>query len=133
MAKTQEVAGIKLKNFEAPIIDALKQYQNLTDGALEFELDSNDREHNAGVLGLTPERPNSARSTTKVKYLGKEIGSLYVIAFNEGDGTGDVLTYDIEDLKVAKGYPRADKVVPRSKEGTRQEAHLAVASQNIDD
>lgn len=120
-----EISGIKLKTLEIPIHETLGQYQTLSNG-LEFDLD------HAPKLELTPDKPNSARSTTKVKYLGEEIGDLYVIAFDEGDGTGDLKTYSLDDLRVATGYPRAAKVVPRGKSGTREEAELAIASQDTD-
>lgn len=124
---TAEITGIKLKELEIPIHDALEQYQDLSQGSLTFELDD------VGLLVPTPDKPNSARSQTVVRHLGEKIGDLYVIAFKPGDGTGDEKTYSLDDLVVGSGYPRATKVVPRSKEGTHSEGHLSLLSQKIDD
>lgn len=122
-----EISGIKLKSLETPIHDALAKYQDQTGGALAFELDK------AGILIPTPEKPNSARSTTEVTHNGEKVGDLYVIAFKPQDGTGDENTFGLDNLIVPLRYPKLPKIVPRSKAGTHQEAHMALVSQYIDD
>jgi hypothetical protein len=122
-----EVAGINLKNLEEPIREALLAYSDVSDGRLAFDLDV------AGSLVATPEKPNSARSQSSVKYKGKTIGDLFVIAFKPGDGTGDEKTYSLDDLAAPVGYPRHAKIVPRSKAGTAEEAHMALLAHKIDD
>jgi len=122
-----EISGIKLKDLAAPIHDALARYQELSQGALTFDLDE------VGDLALTSDKPNSARSVTDVKSHGASIGKLFVIAFKPEDGTGDESAYKLDDLVMPRRYPALPKIVPRSKAGTNQEAHMALVSQRIDD
>lgn len=120
---SKEVAGVALEDLRTPIHDALRTYQTLSDGSLQFDLDS------APNLELTPDKPNSARSATDVQHLGETVGKLYVIAFAPYDGTGDESTYSLEGVYLAKGLPQAIKVVPRSKRGIDSELHFALAGQ----
>jgi hypothetical protein len=62
---TKEVAGVPLKAFEVPIYDALERYSEISEGEVIFENPSA-----ATKLELTPDKPNSARSTVTVRHLG---------------------------------------------------------------
>jgi hypothetical protein len=122
-----ETAGIELAKLEEPIHEALQTYSSLTEGQLEFDLDS------AAKLVATPDKSTSARSQTAVKYLGERIGDLFVIAFKPQDGTGDEKTYRLDNLVSTGRYPREAKIVPRSKKGIYSEGHLAIVRQQLDD
>lgn len=87
--KSQELAGISLSRFIDPVRESLKRYENNSHGFLMFDAEK------AGKLELTPDKPNSARTATPVNYLNDYIGTLYVIAFRPGDGTGDEKTYSL--------------------------------------
>lgn len=129
---TELTAG-KLAELRAPINYALAAYQELGQGRLKFDIDS------ASQLELTPNKPNSARSSTPVEYLGEILGTeLFVIAFVPGDATGaagiELRTRDLGGkIGVDQPYPYAARVIPRSKAGTREEAHLTVLTKKLDD
>lgn len=120
---SKEVAGVALEALRTPVHDALRAYQALSDGSLQFDLDT------APDLELTPDKPNSARSVTDVQHLGETMGKLYVIAFAPHDGTGDESTYSLDGVYPDKGLPRHSKIVPRSKQGIDSELHFALAGQ----
>ena len=122
---SKEVAGIALEDLEEPIMVALESYQDFTGGKVQFDV------RNAGKLLLTPDKPNSARSTTEVTHLGERMGDLYVIAFKPGDGTGDGKVIGLDDVDTGR-YPRRVGVVPRPKTGIHAESHLTIVSQHID-
>jgi hypothetical protein len=122
-----EVMGVSLKRFEDPISAALKAYQEISNGALSFDI------NNASKLEATPALANSARSATEVLYQGVSIGKLFVIAFKPGDGTGSEVSHKLEELEVDQPYPREILVVPRSKSAAYSEGHMTVATQQIDD
>ncbi len=122
----KEVAGVPLVAFEDPIHYALERYSSQSDGEIEFvDADSVPK------LELTPDKPNSARSTTAVTYLGETVGILFVIAFAPEDGTGDESAYRLADINTGR-FPRAPKVVPRSKSAADSEAHLTIATYQVD-
>ena len=122
-----EILGVSLSELRDPIQSALKVYEEKSGGRLLFDSVS------ASDLVLTPEKPNSARSTTAATIDGKPVGSFFVIAFKPGDGTGDEKTFQLQDLEVAEPYPRLSKVVPRSKKGVHSEGHLTVVTHKIED
>lgn len=118
----QKVVGVTLESFADPVRTALGQYSDMTDGKVAFDLDE------AIKFELTPQKPNSARSSSQVKHLGETIGNLVVIAFAFEDGTGDESMFRLND-RISYGlYPREAKVMPRSKAAVDSEAHLTMAS-----
>lgn len=121
----KEVAGTPLSDFEEPIHDSLRGYQQMANGSLEFDLDA------SRSLELTPDKPNSARSVTEVKHLGEAIGNLYVIAFAPYDGTGDESTYSAEYLALSDHLPKEAKVMPRPKNGIHSEIHLTLGAKFV--
>lgn len=123
---SKEVMGVSLSRLEDPIRSALKNYQSASDG-LVFDTDK------ACKLASTPDKPNSARSATDVIFQGEQIGTLYVIAFKPGDGTGTEIDYQLENLHVDSPYPRDARIVPRNKTGIDSEAHMTIVSHNIED
>ena len=122
---TKEVAGIDLRTLEMPIHDALEMFQEISNQRIVFDLD------NAPTLELTPDKPNSARSTTEVSHRGETIGKMSVIAFAPYDGTGDESAYSVHDVTSAPRYvlPISPKIVPRSKTGIYSEIHLPLTGQ----
>ncbi len=124
---TKEISGIPLARFEEPIREALIGYEDLSEGRLNLDVDQ------AAKLELTPDKPNSARSATEVKFDGKPVGTLYVIGFKPEDGTGDEKTFKLEDLENALAYPRHPKIVPRSKKDVHSEGLLTIATNKIED
>lgn len=121
-----EISGVKLDDLQEPIRQALSAYEEESDG-LEFDLET------AGILTATPDKPNSARSRSAVHFKRKNIGDLYVIAFKPGDGTGDEKTHSLEGLITPAGLPKEAKIVPRSKAGIAEEAHLALFRHRLED
>ena len=119
--------GVPVDRFRDPIQHALKRYQEKSSGNLGFDIIP------ASNLTLTPEKPNSARSATPAQYKGKEVGTLYIIAFKPQDGTGDEKTHKLADLDVDTPYPRITSVVPRSKAGVHSEGHLTIVTHKIED
>ena len=122
-----EVMGVPLSRLEAPIHSAISTYQRIADSGLVFDAGK------ASKLELTPDKPNSARSESKVFYNDGMLGTLYVIAFKPGDGTGSEITHKLGDLRIEPPYPRDTRVVPRSKEGVHSEAHLAILRHGLED
>jgi len=122
---TNEVEGIPLSRFEEPARMALSRYQEIADCELEFDI------NRACMLISTPEKPNSARSETVATLKGENIGSLFVIAFKQGDGTGSDKDYRIGNIRVASPYPSANLVIPRRKTGVYEEVHLTIASHEV--
>lgn len=124
---TKEVAGVKLEKLEEPIREALKGYEEVSEGQLQFDV------YQASTLNPTPDKPNSARSATDARYRGDIIGKLYVIAFKPGDGSGDESGYKLDDLSISGPYPHTTRVMPRNKTGTHSEGHLTVVRHKIED
>lgn len=127
MPTSPDIMGVPLKRLEEPIRTTLTAYQARADNGLSFDCE------NAGKLALTPDKPNSARSVTDALLQGEKVGTLYVIAFKPGDGTGSEESYQLSSLTVDAPYPRSSLVVPRNKTGIHGEAHLAILSHKIDD
>ncbi len=119
------ISGIELPVITEPLRQALLGYQARSEDALSFELDAASR------LQLTPDKPNAARSATTVHYLGEALGTLFVIAFRPGDGTGDESTYSLSNLNTGS-HPVSAKVVPRSKHAVHTEAYLPLVSFAVD-
>ncbi len=119
------VAGVPIRDLEMPIREALSVYQEISDGQVSFD------DKRAARLGLTPEKPNSARSETDFEYRGSVVGKLFVIAFAPGDGTGDESAYGLDNL-MTDGLPQQPKIVPRSKAKVHSEGHLAIVSHETD-
>jgi hypothetical protein len=122
---SKKVAGLPLANFEDPVREVLKGYQQRAYRDLEFDLDT------AASLTRTPEETTSARSTSQVKLAGKAVADLHVVAFAPGDGTGNEDDFKLFDL-LTDTLPRQPKIVPRLKPGIRHEACLPIASFHAD-
>lgn len=121
-----EILGVSLEKLRGPIRTALKEYGEIS-GDLKFDVD------NASNLSLTSTKPNSARSETEAFYRNAPIGSLFVIAFKPGDGTGSEINFNLKDLAVDTPYPIATLIVPRNKTGVHSEAHLTIVTHKIED
>lgn len=121
-----ELMGIALNKLEDPIRIALNTYQEISNNGLRFEID------NAYKLVLTPDKPNSARSVTDAVFQEEKIGTLYVIAFKPGDGTGSQDYYQLHNLAVDPSYPTASLIVPRNKIGVNSETHLTILSHDVE-
>ncbi len=125
-AMTKEVAGVNLRDLEAPIYDALTRFSEETDGRVLFGY-----LEQAAQLELTPDKPNSARSSVPVYHEYEEAGTLHVIAFAPHDATGDDKTYTADRL-VNRHFPDDPRYYPRSKANAHAEAHLSILSQRIE-
>lgn len=124
---SKDIQGIKLDQLQEPLYEAILEYEGISEGHLDFDADM------ASQLQATPEKSNSARSVSPVKYLGHPIGDMYVIAFKPEDGTGDESAYALEDLVISGNYTRDPKLVPRAKTGVHSEAHMNLLTQRIAD
>src|SRR5262245_9567092 len=104
-----EILGVPLVTFAGPIEAALTKYSDIAAEAeadgVAFDIDT------AMNLSLTPDKPYSALSASPMRYCGEIAGTLYVIAFKPGDGTGDENSYELRDLDVG-GYPNQAAIVP---------------------
>lgn len=90
----------------------LHTYSELTDGKMKFQ--------KFNPFMLTPEKPNSARTTVPVTYNNIYVGEMYAIAFKPQDGTGDNKTYPMGTLKIPGHLvynEHPEKILPRKKEG----------------
>lgn len=121
-----KVAGVPLSIFEEPIYRALTRYSEITDGRVLFGF-----LERAVKLELTPDKPNSARSSVPVYHEYEEIATLYTIAFAPHDATGDDKTFKTEDI-ATNSFPNDPKYFPRSKAAAHAEVHLAIASQTME-
>jgi len=119
------VGSVPLKRLQTPVHDGLQGYEQLSNGAVVFD------RHAAVDLQLTPDKPNSARSTSDVKHRGEVVGKLVVIVFAPGDGSGDESTFRLTDITKFNGYPKEPKIVPRAKRGIHSEIHLTLASHDL--
>lgn len=124
---SKEIRGVRLDSLRDPIHVALRTYEEISKGDLSFDKPT------ASNLDLTPTKPNSARSETEARFRGNLIGSLFVIAFKPGDGTGSEADRRLENLRLNPEYPRGVQVVPRNKTGVHSEGHLTVLTQTTDD
>jgi hypothetical protein len=124
---SKNIEGVRLDSLQEPIHTAVTEYQQRSEGRFEFDSEA------ASQLELTPEKANSARSVSPVRYLGREIGDMYVIAFKPCDSTGDESTYKLNELAVSGQYPWESKVVPRLKTGIHSEVHMNLVTQKIAD
>ena len=100
-----------LNAFDAELKKYLERYQLRMGPDISLKLD--------GPMHLTPDKPNTARTTVTVNHKNVKLGTLYAILFTPGDGTGDANTYKQEELKVPKRLQFADKperVFPRKKD-----------------
>ncbi len=124
-----EVNGVPLDTLVEPIYSALNRLMEVSDGKFRI---SGKAKTAATKLELTPDKPNSARSTTEFKHLGEVAGKLFIIAFAPGDGTGE----ESPSLKLrhlnTEPYPALGKIVPRFKFGIASEVHFPVATARID-
>lgn len=125
MIMIKEVAGVNLEALEDPIYQALTRFSEITDGRVLFGY-----LEKAVKLELTPDKPNSARSSVPVFHEYEEAGTLHVIAFAPHDATGDDKTYTADQL-VNRHFPDDPKYYPRSKARVHAEAHLSLLSQRI--
>lgn len=117
---SEKLMGISLLWLEDPIRTALKTYQEISNNRLLFAIDE------ACKIELTPDKPNSARSATVATFEGLPFGTLYMIAFKPGDGTGSEVDYQISRLIIDHPYPKAALIVPRNKVGVHSEVHLTI-------
>ena len=122
-----EVAGVNLSKLDADVHDAVKTYQDRSSGWLFFD------PIGATKFELTPDKPNSARSVTRVTdYVGKFVGDLFTIVFKPGDGSGDESSYRVTALDFDYRYPKEPKAVPRSKEKILAEVFLPILMHKIE-
>lgn len=120
------VSGITLQSIEDVVWPTLTDYHYSTNGRVVFDIPR------AARLELTPDKPNAARSASAIRFLGGVAGTLFVIVFGPGDGTGDESTHRLADIKTG-AYPQATKIVPRAKTAAHSEAHLTLASFPVDE
>lgn len=116
-----DVAGIPLAALREPIHAALDAYTTATDGHVQFDLTK------AVQLEWNDQLPNLAKSVTPVQYYGKAAGTLAIVAFEPGDGTGaESPVWKVDDFDTRQ-YPRKPKVIPRTR-AVFGEVHLPIAS-----
>ncbi|MBI4174454.1 MAG: hypothetical protein HY517_02315 [Candidatus Aenigmarchaeota archaeon] len=114
---------LDLPAMRKPIREALRAYADMYRGDVKFG-DFHD-------MQLTPEKPNSARTTVPVAYKGLPPLDMYAIAFLPGDGTGDTSTYKLDDVFIPTWLQYAEKperVIPRSKKGIACEGFFPLFS-----
>lgn len=105
-------------------IDALREYAPLLPGHV-LELDQ------VTPFQLTPQKPNTARTTVPVRYQGTKIADMYVILFRHQDGTGDSSTYRLDDVVIPHFLSHSEKperILPRAKTGVLAEGFFPLFS-----
>lgn len=122
-----EILGVSLSRLEDPIRVALRTYEFTSGSGLRFDVEKASR------LELTPDKPNSARSVTDLRYWEADlVDKLYVIAFKPGDGTGSEVDHKLDDIET-NPYPRKTLVVPRNKRNSHSEVLLTLVSHKTED
>ena len=124
MTKATRVNGVRLAEFSEPIAHVLNAYSLLSDARIEFDYIA------ASQLETTRDKPYSARSNSSIIYDGVNVASLVVLAFGQGDATGDYSTFEPGELKSGK-FPDVSKYTPRTKLGIFAEAHLTLLSREL--
>ena len=108
-------------------MDALIHYSEFTGERVTFDApeDAAQLEPAGDAKGYT------GRSTTPVRLCGEMVGDLVVVAFAPLDGTGSCEDYKPGDLKIPT-FPDVARYYPHSKSAVHSEAHLTIASKEID-
>lgn len=121
MSRNGGISEKQLAELQEPTRTALWRFSDHTDGRVSFA-------NNEAVRFVrTPEKPNTARTQTTVKFEGRPVGDMFTIVFAGHDGTGDQNTYKLTDVDTGV-YPQDAKIIPRSKAATGVEGHLALVS-----
>ncbi|HSX30241.1 MAG TPA: hypothetical protein VLE73_06820 [Candidatus Saccharimonadales bacterium] len=123
MAKPHhEIAGIPLKAMDGPIWQGLQAFTHRSDGIVDFVLGASN------FLQLTPDESYSAHGNAHVLYWGQEVGSLSIVAFAPGDGTGKPGSLGQDPTLRHGNYPYDSGVVPQDKSHLHTEVSFALAS-----
>ena len=83
---------------------------------------------------LTPDKPNTARTSVPVKFEGKHFGNMAVVMFQPGDGTGNFDRCQPGSLTLPLEYvftEKPERVFPRVKSGLA-EGYFPLFSQTSD-
>lgn len=122
------LSGVPLEAIQDQIRGSLGFYEETTANQVGFDLEG------AVKLELTPDKPNTARSTTTVKYRGEETPvEMTVVVFNRDDATGSLDHFQFD--KISSGeYLSAPKYMPRSKSAANihTEAQLTISAHLLD-
>ena len=105
------VSKKNLTKIEKNLAKVLKLYEAHIQGGIEFKIE--------GLLTLTPEKPNTARTIVTVGQGDYALAKMYAILFLPGDGTGDANTYKPGQLIVPEYLQFEDKperILPRKKD-----------------
>ena len=100
-----------LTEVEQNLARVLKSYEEYVGRGIEFSVD--------GPVLLTPDKPNTARTTVTVGQGDNKLAKMYVILFLAGDGTGDAKTYKPGQLIVPEYLQfdnKPERVLPRKKD-----------------
>ncbi len=111
-----------LNTISGALIDPLARYEDLFPGNVSLAL----QEPLLPIAG----KNYSARGEVRVRLDGNEAGTMYVVAFRPGDGTG-VATEAYQFLEIPLNLcngQNKDGLVPRSKKGTLLEAFFPLAT-----
>ncbi len=120
-----EFKNFNLDKFRKPLEESLRKYENFFGEKLTF--------NNFPDFYLTSEKPNFARTAILVSYNQRMIGEMCVIAFLQGDGTGDSKTYKLNELIIPKEMEyskKQERILPGAKKGIVCEGYFPLFSIN---
>lgn len=122
------VCEIDLGTLRDPVATGLEAYLAQADGRLKFDVG------HASTLVQIPGKHTYARNTaegTPVAFSDGSEATLWTIAFMPKDGTGDNSLSSSETAWLP-GLPKADKVMPRSKEQFLAEVCMSLCAVDLD-
>lgn len=117
--KSEVINAEVLASFKYPVSEALGYYQEMAE-RLSLDIEA------ASSLELRPDKGYAARSDSVVTSRGMEVGRLGVLAFINGEGTGDESFRRLAGLTMAHPYPLEPQCVPRSKAEFNREIHMTL-------
>ena len=107
-----------LQKMSKELVATLANYERLFSPCITFGKDFEP-------LRITPEKPYFARTEVPAFYDKKPAGTLYAIAFQLQDATGDDSTVKLQELEIPDRFKNLQDpkvILPRSKEGIHVEA-----------
>ncbi|HSX35616.1 MAG TPA: hypothetical protein VLH84_01635 [Patescibacteria group bacterium] len=115
------VSDIKLATFAETAQATVPHYMGLLGRGFSIDLSA------AVDLAPTPNKPNSARASSEIRYLGRAAGTATVIVFDVTEGSGDLNTFLMDQVDMGD-FPHRTQYVPRSKAAVHTEAHFPLGA-----
>jgi hypothetical protein len=116
-------ASRELGRLRDPANDALEAFVDLAGGDIEIDTAA------ATKLEVVDGKATMGRASAPVYHLGRFAGTMWVLAFQAGGGTGDRSLYEPDDVFYGRyvGW-KDDGVLPRAKDAAHSEVELALVT-----